>query len=198
MDPRGAAASHYRGGRLVVCCHGSDAVQTTNQKIEDIFRRVQIGNRAAVSPLGREYSTATRLLEPSCCSPEVLGMFQSILREILSEGKSYYNRRENLWRRAVMSRADLRVARGVVRRPSDHFSGAMLPGVSRRFARSQASFSSACRSKAHSTTRPNARGGSCPCNTVKLSIATTTSSPPYTAWKCGGPWSSKYIRMTIP
>lgn len=59
MDPRGAAASHYRGGRLVVCCHGSDAVQTTNQKIEDIFRRVQIGNRPAVSPLGREYSTAT-------------------------------------------------------------------------------------------------------------------------------------------
>ena len=47
MDSRGAAASHYRGGRLVVCCHGSDAVQTTNQKIEDISRRVQIGNRAA-------------------------------------------------------------------------------------------------------------------------------------------------------
>ena len=36
-----------RGGRLVVCCHGSAAVQTTNQKIKDISRRVQIGNRAA-------------------------------------------------------------------------------------------------------------------------------------------------------
>ena len=65
----------------------------------------------------------------------------------------------------------------------DHFSGAILPGVSRRFARFQASFSSACRSKAHSTTRPRARGGRCPCNTVKLSIATNASSPPYNAWK---------------
>ncbi len=43
----GPDASSHRDGRLIVCRLGSDAVQTADQTIEDVFRQVVTANRAA-------------------------------------------------------------------------------------------------------------------------------------------------------
>ncbi len=42
----GPSASTPRGGRLVVCRFGSDAVQTTNRTIENVFCQVVPANLA--------------------------------------------------------------------------------------------------------------------------------------------------------
>ena len=47
MDSHSPSASAHRDGRLVVCRLASDAVQTANQTIEDVFRQVVIANHAA-------------------------------------------------------------------------------------------------------------------------------------------------------
>ena len=49
MDSHGPSASPHRDGRLVVCCLGSDAVQTANRTLEDVFRQVVTAKRAATS-----------------------------------------------------------------------------------------------------------------------------------------------------
>jgi DNA-binding NarL/FixJ family response regulator len=79
-----------------------------------------------------------------------------------------------------------------------HERGSRRPIVSCRFARSH-SASSSCRCNTdHSATRPIARGGSVPDKIVRLSIAIRASCSAYSAWKCGGTWSAKYILMTMP
>ena len=40
--------------------------------------------------------------------------------------------------------------------------------------------------------------GSSPLRLESVSISTRTSYSPYSAWKCAGLWSLKYIRTTIP
>ena len=49
MDSHSPSASTHRDGRLVVCRLASDAVQTANQTIEDVFRQVVIANHAATA-----------------------------------------------------------------------------------------------------------------------------------------------------
>jgi DNA-binding NarL/FixJ family response regulator len=79
-----------------------------------------------------------------------------------------------------------------------HERGSRRPIASCRFARSH-SASSSCRCNTdHSATRPIARGGSVPDKIVRLSIAIRASCSAYSAWKCGGTWSAKYILMTMP
>ena len=51
---------------------------------------------------------------------------------------------------------------------------------------------------AHSVTMRWALVGSRPSVNRRSSILTTTSWSPYWAWKWGGRWSLKYIRMTMP
>src|ERR1035441_2997990 len=40
--------------------------------------------------------------------------------------------------------------------------------------------------------------GRSPLSVDSVSISTRASYSPYSAWKCAGPWSLKYIRTTIP
>ena len=47
MDSHGPSASPHRDGRLVVCCLGSDTVQTANRSIKDASRQVVTAKHAA-------------------------------------------------------------------------------------------------------------------------------------------------------
>ncbi len=49
-----------------------------------------------------------------------------------------------------------------------------------------------------STTRASILGGSLPRINVSDCISMTHSNSLYLIWKCGGLWSSKYIKMDIP
>ena len=62
MDSPGPSAFPYQDDRLVVCCLGSDAVQTANRSIEDAFRQVMTANRAATSapPITEMFSVQDR------------------------------------------------------------------------------------------------------------------------------------------
>ena len=52
MDSHGPSVPPHRDGRLVVCCFDSDAVQTANRTIEDVFRQVVTAKRAATPAPG--------------------------------------------------------------------------------------------------------------------------------------------------
>src|SRR5664279_3190779 len=77
-------------------------------------------------------------------------------------------------------------------------SGAMdSRGVPLR-ARSQSALSSWRWKAAHSSTNAMALLGRYPLRMESVSISKRASYSPYSAWKCAGLWSLKYIRTTIP